>query len=192
MVGDVSLCVLVDVSADQPDLAVAEVGVGLAERDASVAQRLHLGPGQLHAGLEPVEQVVVVPRAAILSDQLLALSSHRSSLGGGQLDLAGGLVDRLDSDRDRITEPERAAAAAADQGRAEVIELEVIAGEASSRQEAFEDLAEAGEETGADHADYLALEGLVPAAFVELGVEQPRQADVVGAVLDIGRRPLAL
>src|SRR5256885_9823858 len=51
---------------------------------------------------------------------------------------------------------------------------------------------EAGEEAGADHADDLALERLVPAAFVELGVEQPRQADVIGAVLDIGGRPLPL
>src|SRR5256885_6589473 len=48
---------------------------------------------------------------------------------------------------------------------------------------------EAGEEAGADHADDLALERLVPAAFVELGVEQPRQADVIGAVLDIGGPP---
>src|SRR5436305_9559416 len=152
VVGDVSLCVLVDMGADQPDLAVAEVCVSLTERDASVAQRLHLGSCQLHARLEAVEQVVVVPCAAILSDQLLALSSHRSSLGGRQLDLAGRLVDRLDADLDRIAEPERAPAAAPDEGRAEVVELEVVAREPARRQEAFKDLAEAGKETGADHA----------------------------------------
>ena len=76
MVGDVSLGVLVDVRADQPDFAVSEVGVSLAESDASVAQRLNLGSGQLQAGLVAVEQVVVVPRTAVVRDQLLAVPRH--------------------------------------------------------------------------------------------------------------------
>src|SRR6266436_3680261 len=52
--------------ADQPNLAVAEIGVRLAECHASVAQRLHLGSRQLEACLVAVEQVVVMPRPAVL------------------------------------------------------------------------------------------------------------------------------
>src|SRR5512133_2455634 len=47
VVGDVSLCVLVDVGADEPDLAVADVGIRLGERDTAVAERLDLRSGQL-------------------------------------------------------------------------------------------------------------------------------------------------
>src|SRR5262245_39921092 len=76
-----------------------------------------------------------------------ASSQRRRDSGRRELDFAGGLVDRLDADVDRIAETERAAAAAADQGRAEVVELEVVAGKASGGQEAFEHLAEAREQT---------------------------------------------
>src|SRR4051794_36662086 len=70
VVRDVPLRVLVDVRADQPDLAVAKIRVGLGERDASVAQRLDLGPGELEARLEAVEQVVIVPGTAVFGDRL--------------------------------------------------------------------------------------------------------------------------
>src|SRR5204862_2613839 len=45
VVGDVPLLVLVDVGADQPHLAVTQVGVGLRERDPPVAERLDLRAG---------------------------------------------------------------------------------------------------------------------------------------------------
>src|SRR6185312_17572667 len=116
----------------------------------------------------------------------LRLTSRR------QLDLAGRLVDRLDADFDRIAEPESPAAPTADQRGGKVIELEVVASEAAGREEALEDLAETGEEARADDADDLAFERLIPASFVELGIEQPGQADVVRAVFHIGCSPLPL
>ena len=45
-VGAVALVVGRDLGAVQPHLAVADVGVGLRERGAAVAQRLDLRPGQ--------------------------------------------------------------------------------------------------------------------------------------------------
>src|SRR6476646_1050423 len=121
-----------------------------------------------------------------LSPRGCGLTSRR------QLDLAGRFVDRLDADFDRIPEPESPAAATADQRRGEVVELEVVAGETAGREEALKDLAEASEEARADDADDLAFERLVPASFVELGVEQPGQADVVRAVFHICCSPLPL
>src|SRR3954447_5210613 len=70
VVRHVPLRVLVDVRADQPDLAVAKIRVGLGERDASIAQRLDLGSGELQARLEAIEQVVIVPRTAVFGDRL--------------------------------------------------------------------------------------------------------------------------
>src|SRR4051812_20412888 len=70
VIRDVSLRVLVDVGADQPDLAVAQVRVRLGERDPAVAEGLDLGAGQLQARFEAVQQVVVMPRTAILGDRL--------------------------------------------------------------------------------------------------------------------------
>ena len=66
----VALRVLGDRRADEPRLAVADLGVRLGELRAALAERLDLGPRQLQARLDPVEQVVVVPRAAVLGDQL--------------------------------------------------------------------------------------------------------------------------
>src|SRR5205085_648769 len=57
--------------------------------------------------------------------------------------------------------------------------------------EAFEDLAEADEETGADDPDDLALPPLLPAALEELGLEEPREAELVREVLGAGGLALA-
>ena len=60
---------------------VAHLGVRLLQRRLAVAQRLHLGPGQHEAGLDPVEEVEVVPRAAVLDDQLFPLRlRHRAEV----------------------------------------------------------------------------------------------------------------
>ena len=67
--------VLGDVQADEPGLALAHVRVRLLQRRLAVAQRLHLGPGQHEAGLDLVEEVVVVPRAAVVDDQLFSRAS---------------------------------------------------------------------------------------------------------------------
>ena len=61
-----------DVSADEPRLAVTHVGVGLLQRGASVAERLHLGPGEDESGLDALEQLVFVARAAVVHDELFA------------------------------------------------------------------------------------------------------------------------
>src|SRR5256885_16462820 len=109
------------------------------------------------------------------------------SLGGFQSDLAGRLFDRVDAHLDRVAEPERAAAAAPNERRAEIVELEVVAGEVPCGEEALEDLAEPDEEPRADRADDLALEGVVPAALEQGRVKQPGETDVVRAVLEARR-----
>ena len=72
VVRDVALVVDGDVRADEPDLAVADVGVGLLERRPPVAQGLHLGAGEDEPGLDPLEQVVVVPSPPVVHNQLFA------------------------------------------------------------------------------------------------------------------------
>ena len=64
------LRVLRDRGADEPGLAVADLRVRLPELGPAVAQRLHLGAGQLETGLDALEEVVVVPRAAVVGDEL--------------------------------------------------------------------------------------------------------------------------
>src|SRR5437762_8167658 len=58
--------------------------------------------------------------------------------------------------------------------------------EPARRDVALEDVAEADEEARPDHADDLALVGLVPTALIELPLEEPREAELVRAVLDLG------
>src|SRR6266566_2986379 len=72
VVGEVPLRVFGDVRADEPELAVADVSECALQRCLAVPERLHLRTGQHEPSLEPVEQVVVVPRTAILGDRLLA------------------------------------------------------------------------------------------------------------------------
>ena len=70
VVGRVPLRVLGDVEADEVDLPVADVAERALERRLAVAERLHLRAGQREARLEAVEEVVLVPRAAVVGDQL--------------------------------------------------------------------------------------------------------------------------
>ena len=44
--------------------------VGLLQRSAAVTERLHLGAGEHDTRLVPLEQVVIVPRLAVLGDEL--------------------------------------------------------------------------------------------------------------------------
>ena len=58
-----------------------------------------------------------------------------------------------------------------------------VARQLPHRQIALENLAEPREDARGDHAGDLALERLLPAAIEEQRLEQPREADVVGAIL---------
>jgi hypothetical protein len=90
------------------------------------------------------------------------------------------LLDPLDPHLDWVAEPERAAAAPSDKCRSQVVELEVIPGQPACGQEALEHVAEADEHAGPDHADDLALPGFLPTTLEQLGVEQPRETQLVG------------
>ncbi len=72
VVRPVPLSVLRDVQADEPGFALAHIRVRLLQRRLPVTQRLYLGPGQHEAGLDPVAEVVVVPRAPVVDDQLFS------------------------------------------------------------------------------------------------------------------------
>src|SRR5262249_28899320 len=65
-----------DVRADQPELAVADVGVRTLQAGAPLPEGLHLGAREHDAGLEPLEQLVLVPRPPVLSDELLTVPRH--------------------------------------------------------------------------------------------------------------------
>src|SRR5262249_32856405 len=79
---DVGLRILGDVAAEEPQLAVADAGVGLVERALVVPQALDFGPLEDDAALELVENVVFVRRLAVAGDDL-----GSARLGGG---LSGG------------------------------------------------------------------------------------------------------
>src|SRR5947208_11276750 len=66
--------------------------------------------------------------------------------GRFQLDLALVAADLLDSHLDRVADPVRAPAAAADQGGAERVQLEVVACKPPRRHEALEDVLEQREQ----------------------------------------------
>src|SRR5437763_3057720 len=114
-----------------------------------------------------------------------------SSVLDGKGDLALGAPDLVHPHLHRVAETVPPAGAAADERRPERVRLEVVAGQPPSRQEAFEDLAEADEEARADDPDDLALEGRLPAALEELRLQEPREAELVREVLDLGRLALA-
>src|SRR5438445_3988169 len=73
VVRTVALVVRLDLGADEPRVAVADLGVGLAERGAAVAEGLDLGAAEDEAGLDPVHPLLVVARTTVVDDQLLAL-----------------------------------------------------------------------------------------------------------------------
>src|SRR6266446_2567119 len=81
MIGEIALVVDRDVGADQPGLPLADIRVGLLERGPAVPKGLHLCAGQHDPRLDPLEQMVVVPRSAVVDDQMLALWAHSASLG---------------------------------------------------------------------------------------------------------------
>src|SRR4029077_5915273 len=54
--------------------------VAIAEIDVTAANRLHLGPEQRHAGLERLEDVVVVKRLAVFRVAFLGLFALRPHL----------------------------------------------------------------------------------------------------------------
>src|SRR5581483_7092823 len=192
VVRDVALLVRGDVGPDEPGLAVADVGVRLVQSDPAVAEGLDLRSRQLKPGLETLEQLVVVPRAAILGEQLLSFDHADTLARERELDLSLPAPNLLHPDADRIAEPEAPAAAASDEAGPGDVELEVVAGETASGQVSCEDLAEADEEPGVDRADDLPLERVVPAELEQLPLEQPREADLVGEVLDLRSGSLAL
>src|SRR5262249_12257341 len=77
------LLVLGDVRVDQEDAALLGAGVALGDIGVAGAQRLHLGAGELDAGLQGVLDVVVEARAPALGDALaavVALGSHGTVL----------------------------------------------------------------------------------------------------------------
>src|SRR5581483_9305721 len=111
--------------------------------------------------------------------------------GKRELDLLLVLRDRLDAHLDRVAEAVGTAGAAAHERRARRVQLEELARQPPGRQEPLEDAAEAGEEAGAEKAGDLALERLLPAALDQPVLEQPREAELVGRVLDLGRLALA-
>src|SRR5262249_50474541 len=80
----VALVVDGDVRADEPGFVAAHRGVRLLEGRPAGPKRLHLGPGQDEAGLHPIEEVVVVPRPAVVDDELLARPCHAVSLRRGR------------------------------------------------------------------------------------------------------------
>ena len=108
-------------------LPVAHVRVRLLQRRAALAQRLDLGAGQHDAGLVPLEQVVVVPRAAVLCDQLLR---HAATLAqplepSGEADHV--LLRRLrrdDRDRRRALDDHEQADAVGEERRRTPVDLE--------------------------------------------------------------------
>src|SRR5579871_2820268 len=68
----VPLRVLRHVETEEPALAVTHLGVRLLQRRLPAAQRLDLRPLQNETGFEPVAEVVLVARAAVLDDELLS------------------------------------------------------------------------------------------------------------------------
>src|SRR5579884_1681664 len=78
VVRTVALRVLRDVQPVQPRLAVAHLRIRLLQRRLTAAQRLHLRPAQHETRLDLVREVVVVPCAAVVDDQLLG---HAASVG---------------------------------------------------------------------------------------------------------------
>src|ERR687898_3011592 len=104
----------------------------------------------------------------------------------------GHLLDPVDPHGDVVAETVGMFGSPADKRGAEWIQLEVVAAEPAGGQVAFEDTVEANEDAGRDHADDLAVESRVPAGLEQPALEQPGEAELVSAVLDLGRFTLAL
>src|SRR5690349_21117922 len=97
----------------------------------------------------------------------------------------------MDAHLEGIAEPVRATGRSARELRAEPVQLEELAVQPPCGQEALEHVAEAAEEPGVDQTGDLAVPAGLPTAVVEPPLEQPREADLVRQVLDLGRLSLA-
>src|SRR5258708_38460878 len=84
MVRAVALVVFGYVEADEPGFALAHVRVCLLQGRLPVAQRLHLCPAEDEARLQAIEQVVLVPRAPVVDDELLG---HAAKCRVGHVEL---------------------------------------------------------------------------------------------------------
>src|SRR5262249_8830278 len=62
----VPLLVHRDVRSDEPGLPVSHLRIGLLQRRSALAEGLHLRAGEDEPGLHAVEQLVLVPRAAVV------------------------------------------------------------------------------------------------------------------------------
>src|SRR5207244_10990292 len=113
-----------------------------------------------------------------------------SGAGRRELDFALGPADLLDPHFHRVAEPVRAPAAAPDQCRAELAQLEVVARQPPRREEALEHLREADEQARRDQARDLAVERRLPAELEQPPLEQPRETDLVREVLVLRGRAL--
>ena len=65
-----------DMGVDEIERAVLLGGIGLVDAGLALAQHLHLGPGQHHAGLDRILDQVVVPRLAVLRRIFVGLASR--------------------------------------------------------------------------------------------------------------------
>src|ERR687898_153646 len=101
---------------------------------------------------------------------MFAKSDFSFSVSEFEGDLAFGLLDPLDTNSDRISQPIGRAAAPADEPGAERVELVVVARHAPGRQ--------------------IALEGCIPARVEQAALQKPGEAERIGSVLDL--RGLAL
>src|SRR6185295_2459550 len=68
VIGVGAVAVRIDVTAPEPRLAVTHGGVGILEVHLPVAQGFDLGPAQHKAGLESLEDLVLVSRASVRCD----------------------------------------------------------------------------------------------------------------------------
>ena len=160
-----------DVQADEPELAVAHLAVRLRERRAALAERLDLGAGQHEPGLDAIEQVVLVRAAGSRRSASRALPAMRPIAGrrtaattAPEPARARPCLRAVDPrpHLDRVAEPERRRRRAGRPARCRARSARSSRPAGGARQVALEDVAEADEEAGADHADDLALERLAP------------------------------
>src|SRR5262249_3704852 len=64
-----AVAVLADVRAEQEGFSLLEFAVGVAQIHATFTDGFHFGAKQHHAGLERLEEVIVVSRLAIVGDE---------------------------------------------------------------------------------------------------------------------------
>ena len=100
----------IDAQPDEEDLAVLHQRVGVGEADAAVAQRLHLGAGQLDAGLEGVDSgdllrrvLEMLPEAGLAIGNLDAtVIAQEPRLAPHLAKLRSSVAGLLDAPEDRV------------------------------------------------------------------------------------------